>query len=191
MGFRSNGVARPAASGGLNQYALVTYVPDPLGRFLDDLRRELVPGCKPHAHVSVLPPRPLVCDPAAALNEARALASEFEPFDIQAGDIQIFPLTDVVYIDIRNGGQPLREMHAALTDGYLQFNEPFEYHPHITLAQDLNRDQVQQVYGRATDAWRQYPGSRVFRADRVVFVQNTETGWIDLEEIELRAVPVR
>ena len=46
----------------LNIYALVIYVPAPLGRFLDDLRRELVPTYKPRAHVSVLPPRPLAGD---------------------------------------------------------------------------------------------------------------------------------
>ena len=40
----------------LNVFALVVYIPDPLGRFLDDLRRELVPHYNPHAHVSVLPP---------------------------------------------------------------------------------------------------------------------------------------
>ena len=41
----------------MNQFALVIYIPDPLGRFLDDLRRELAPDCVPHAHVSVLPPQ--------------------------------------------------------------------------------------------------------------------------------------
>src|ERR1039458_6592237 len=40
-------------------YALVIYLSDPLGGFLDDLRLEMVPGCNPHAHISVLPPRPL------------------------------------------------------------------------------------------------------------------------------------
>jgi hypothetical protein len=46
----------------LNVFALVIYIGDPLGRFLDDLRRELSPQCNPHAHVSVLPPRPLSVD---------------------------------------------------------------------------------------------------------------------------------
>ena len=63
MGFNSNGVlSRIPAEQRLNVFALVIYIPDPLGRFLDDLRRELVPGCNPHAHVSVLPPRPLAVD---------------------------------------------------------------------------------------------------------------------------------
>jgi len=45
MGFNSNGVlSRIPAEQRLNVFALVIYIPDPLGRFLDDLRRELVPG---------------------------------------------------------------------------------------------------------------------------------------------------
>ena len=43
---------RISAEERLNVFALVIYVPGPLGKFLDDLRRKLVPGCNPHAHVS-------------------------------------------------------------------------------------------------------------------------------------------
>ena len=57
----------------LNIFALVIYIPDPLGGFLDDLRRELTPGCNPHAHISVLPPRPLNVDWRVASGDARAV----------------------------------------------------------------------------------------------------------------------
>jgi hypothetical protein len=43
----------------LNVFALVIYIPGPLGLYLDELRRDLVPDYDPHAHVSVLPPRTL------------------------------------------------------------------------------------------------------------------------------------
>lgn len=46
----------------LNVFALVIYIADPLGGFLDDLRRELIPHYNPHAHISVLPPRPIPID---------------------------------------------------------------------------------------------------------------------------------
>src|SRR5215472_12727665 len=67
MGCHPNGEQSPV-------YALVIYIPDPLGKFLDELRRELVPGCNPHAHVSVLPPRPLAVDWEEASQFARELA---------------------------------------------------------------------------------------------------------------------
>ena len=60
MGCNENGVpSRPSLEERLNVFALVVYIPGPLGVFLDELRRELVPHYNPHAHVSVLPPRPL------------------------------------------------------------------------------------------------------------------------------------
>ena len=54
----------------LNVFALVLYVPSPLGIFLDNLRRELAPACNPHAHVSLLPPRSV----AVSWEEASAQA---------------------------------------------------------------------------------------------------------------------
>ena len=56
----------------LSQFALVAYIPDPLGRFLDDLRVELTPDCKPRAHVTILPPRPLCDDLSSTIQIGRA-----------------------------------------------------------------------------------------------------------------------
>src|SRR4051794_19474862 len=94
----------------LNQFALVIYIPDPLAAFLDELRLELVAGCMPRAHVTVLPPRPLQ-NVEAALEMARSLAPEFPPFDIELGGVEIFPKTNVIYIGLRLGRDEMRAMH--------------------------------------------------------------------------------
>ena len=75
----------------LNVFALVIYIPDPLGGSLDDLRRELVPHYNPHAHVSVLPPRPLAGDWQTASGQARALTGAWAPFDVELTELQMFP----------------------------------------------------------------------------------------------------
>src|ERR1700730_8846823 len=82
----------------LNVYALVIYIPDPLGRFLDDLRRELMPQYNPHAHVSVLPPRPLAVDWSVASGQVRSLTEAWAPFEIELTEVGIFPVTDVIYL---------------------------------------------------------------------------------------------
>src|SRR6266571_2196759 len=87
----------------LNVYALVIYIPDPLGRFLDNLRRELVPAYNPHAHVSVLPPRPLMVDWQAADSQTRTLTESGEPFGVTLSSVQIFPATDVIYLGVGAG----------------------------------------------------------------------------------------
>ena len=53
----------------LGQFALVSYLSDPLASFLDRLRLDLDPKCSPHAHVTILPPRPMTCEIRDALNQ--------------------------------------------------------------------------------------------------------------------------
>lgn len=185
MGIDPNGMDRQ------NQFALVIYIPDPLGRFLDDLRRELAPDCVPHAHVSVLPPRPISAPWQQVREEAQARAGEFEPFEIEAGEIGIFPVTDVIYIELARGGEVLRRMHAALSEPHMRFDEPFPYHPHITLGQELPREHVAETLQAAIRRWHEYRGPRTFRADKAAFVKNASVNrWIDLAELSLGAVPV-
>src|SRR5215831_6340030 len=121
----------------VNSFALVTYIPDPLRKFLDDLRRELVPGCVPNAHVTVLPPRPLSGATQEAIETIRARLPDLFAFEIEAGEVLVFPVSDVVYLSVRKGKEELFQMHRALNLGPLKFRALFPYHPHITLAQNL------------------------------------------------------
>ena len=171
----------------LNVFAIVMYIPGPLGIFLDDLRRELVPHCNPHAHVSVLPPRSLAVEWEAASRRARALTESWPAFDVELTGMRTFPVTEVIYIELGAGAGELRRMHAAMSTGALEFPEPFPYHPHITLAQELPHEQVAAADELARRRWREFEGERRFRAARATFVQNTPGNcWVDLAEYSLR-----
>ena len=176
----------------LNIFALVIYIPDPLGRVLDDLRRELVPHYNPHAHVSVLPPRPLAVGWQTASGQARALMEEWEPFDVELTALEVFPVTDVLYLEVGGGASELRRLHESMNADALQFAEPFAYHPHVTLAQEVPHEAVPAMRDLACRRWAEYRGTRTFRAERAVFVQNTmDNRWVDLAEYRLGSVPVR
>jgi 2'-5' RNA ligase len=184
---------RVPADDRLNVFALVIYIPDPLGLFLDDLRRELVPAYKPHAHVSVLPPRSLSVDWQEAAVQARELIEACPPFEVELTGIGIFPGTNVIYIEVGSGAAELRRMHQAMNKTVLGFDEPFKYHPHVTLAQEIPPTLVEPVYERAVQRWNEYCSNRrTFRAEQVVFVQNTvQNCWIDLAEYSLGAVAAK
>ena len=192
MGFESNGgPARSCEGERPSVFALVIYIPPPLGTFLDDLRRELVPQYDPHAHVSVLPPRPLQGDWETASRQARALTESWTPFDVDLTTIEVFPHTDVIYLEVGGGGSELRGLHRAMNTAALEFAEPYEYHPHITLAQNVPHEQVEAMVSLARQRWQEFVGPRTFRADRAVFVQNTVSNcWVDLAEYSLGALPV-
>jgi len=192
MGFTPNGVlSRVPAEQRLNVFALVIYIPDPLGRFLDDLRRELVPSCNPHAHVSVLPPRPLAVEWQVAGEQVGECARNWAPFDIVLERIRIFPVTNVIFVELGAGASEMFRIHKAMNTQALEFAEPFEYHPHITLAQEIPPGDVTAVHQRALELWDSYKGPREFRAERTAFVQNTLGNcWIDLAEYSFGAVTV-
>jgi hypothetical protein len=187
MSTNSDGGASTPPEQRLNVYAMVFYIPDPLGCFLDDLRRELVHHCNPHAHVTVLPPRPLFVDLQTALDEIVQLAANWRPFDIELGHVQVFAETDVLFLNIAHDAeQELRRMHQELTVERLAFQEPYPYHPHVTLAQEIAHDAVPALTEVARRRWREYRGPRNFRAERAVFVQNcVDNVWIDLAEVSL------
>ncbi len=176
---------------GINLFALVVYIPDPLARFLDDLRRELTPGCLPRAHVTILPPRPIAISVEAAIERARSIVSGFAPFDVVAGDVDIFRSSDVVYIRIKEGEPELRDLNRELNTGPLACNEQYPYQPHITLAQDLKPAEVPDIFDLARKRWAEFPHFRRIQAARAFFVQSrADCTWVDLAEFRLLGVPV-
>ena len=164
----------PAAWDRINSFALVSYIPEPLAGYLDRLRQELVPNCFLRAHVTILPPRPISSSPEAAWKTVQSLAPRFAPFEVEMTQVEVFPVSDVIHIGIGRGREDLERLHAELNVEGLKFAEPYPYHPHITLAQDLKGDEVES----------QVP--KIFRVEQVFFVQDTRRKqWLDLGESAL------
>jgi 2'-5' RNA ligase len=170
----------------LSQFALVAYIPDPLGRFLDDLRVELTPDSKPRAHVTILPPRPLYDDLADAI---RRLADDLKcgaPFRIELGDIEIFEASQVIYLGLSRGVTELRRLYGVLNCGCLQYNENFPYHPHITIAQNIPLGDAPRLALIAKEKWKQYEGPRGFDVSVLSFVQHVAPWiWADVAALPL------
>ena len=165
----------------VNSFALVSYLPDPLAAFLDRLREELVEECRAKAHVTILPPRPLTCDVERAWRNLQGRLNDFEPFGVELDQVEIFPVTQVIYLSVKTGYEALKQLHARLNTGELAFQEPFEYHPHVTLAQDLEPSCVAAMREKAAARWNEFAHPHTFTVDRLTFVQNTlENRWTDL-----------
>src|SRR5438552_3807821 len=71
------------------RYALVAYVRDPAGEFVERLRQELHPD-HTHlpAHLTILPPRCLLGDELAALELLEEVCSHADPFEITLGEVE-------------------------------------------------------------------------------------------------------
>jgi 2'-5' RNA ligase len=180
----------------VGQYALVNYVPGPLAEFLDELRLELTPGCNPRAHVTVLTPRPLHRKPEDAIREISRKISEARreagPFTVAMSSVEIFPGSDVVYMELACGGEELRRLYQSLNSGMLACPEIFPYHPHITLAQHLTFGQAARLAASARERWAAWEGPRTFEVAEISLVRNVApTIWEDVVTLPLTApVPV-
>lgn len=176
----------------LSQFALVAYIPDPLGRFLDDLRVELTPGCKPRAHVTILPPRPLYEDLTETIRQIADDLRGAAPFRIELGQIEIFEASQVIYLGLARGAAELRQLYGALNCGCLKYNENFPYHPHITIGQNIPLGDAAKLAPIAKERWTQYQGPRGFDVSVLSFVQHVAPFiWADLAALPLgMEVPV-
>jgi len=134
-------------------FALVTYLPDPLGVFLTQLRHLLPGGTRPDAHITFLPPRPLALELETAAGEVRRIVSDFQPFEIELGSVQVFPETGILYLSVEAGRQQLLDLHDSLHCGNLFSPEKFEYVPHLTLGGPIASGETEAIVQRAQRAW--------------------------------------
>jgi 2'-5' RNA ligase len=171
---------------GACHFALVSYIPGRLAGFLDGLRFELKPGCTLRAHVTILPPRPIDLNIAESVHQIADEAHESPPFTVELGQVCVFDKSNVVYLCLRRGERELHALHENLNAGQMEYDGPFPYHPHITLAQDLTREQALSLAELARKRWAAYDGPREFCVDELCFVRSDTPGvWQNLANIGL------
>lgn len=169
-------------------YAIVVYLHGPLAQFVNKLRAQLNPTpAGKAAHVTVLPPRPLIISEGAALEEARARCAGWEPFEMEVTGVGTFyPTNGVVYLEIERGAEEMKRLHVALNKGHLLRCEPYEFVPHITIAQEMDEARTQEVLARVSHEFANYSGPLRFLVETLVFVRQTPSGdWVDLADLEL------
>jgi 2'-5' RNA ligase len=176
----------------LGEFALVSYIPQPLAGFLDELRLELTPGCDPHAHVTILPPRPVEEDLKLTIHQIAEEVKNYPPFEVELGDVEVFEKSRVVYVSLARGLPELRELYGALNHGCLAFSEHFPYHPHITIGQNIKAEELAARLAMAREKWANYKGPRRFTVSMLSFVQHVAPAiWADVSAIPVgTAVPV-
>jgi 2'-5' RNA ligase len=180
-------MADPACWGDrINSYAIVSYIPGALGHFITKLREELVSGCVAQSHVTILPPRALFAEEEELEKGVVKLSADFPPFLINMPRLSVFRQTSVIFAEIGAGYSQLVQMHESLATGPFAAEEPFEYHPHITLAQGILPEQVDELLELARRRWAEAPADSAL-IENLTFVQNTvQNRWIDLMECELK-----
>ena len=154
---------------------------------------KLKPDCKPHAHVTILPPRPLRHDLTDTVHQLADDIRGVAPFRIELGDIEVFEASHVIYLGLARGTAELRQLYGALNCGCLKYTEPFPYHPHITIAQNILPPRMRRGWRRSQgNDGRNIRGPRAFTVSVLSFVQHVAPSiWADVAALPLGVeVPV-
>ena len=171
------------------QYALVAYVKNSLGRFVEDLRRELHPelGHLP-AHLTILPPRILAGPEADALATIERLCGDVQPFEVGMDVVESFhPLTPTVYLRVDQAALRLHQLHERLNTAALDFYEQWPYMPHLTIVKLADESRLPEALKLARQRWSAYRGPRHTLVEEVTFVREGESAghWTDLAPVPL------
>ena len=169
------------------QYALVAYVRNPVGTFVEELRREVYPEhAHLPAHVTVLPPRPLQGTEEEALQAVTRFAISQPSFDIGMGEVASFvPSTPTIFIRVARAAYRMRELHDAMNTGALAYEEPWPYMPHLTIAKLDCVPDVEEIIGKVRQRWQSYVGSRDVVIDNLAFVRGSGHTWFDIARFTL------
>ena len=138
-------------------------------RFGDPLAHAIV------AHITLVPPT-VVADEehlAAILAHLQVQASEMESFAVVLEGAGTFrPVSQVVFVPIVEGEPQVRAAEAAVRRGPLDRALNFPYHPHVTVAHDLEEEWLDQAH-ESLQAYR-----AAFEADRLsLFIQGADAVW--------------
>jgi 2'-5' RNA ligase len=170
-----------------SRYALVTYVRNPVGEFVEQLRRELHPAiAHMAAHLTVLPPRELTGTEANALEFLEEACARVIPFDVELGDVETFlPTTPTVFIQVKRAAYKMRELHDQLCGRELHCDESWPYIPHLTILKAENDEQARAAILMARERWAQFPGERQVHVEKLMFVRENGAGWQDVAPVAL------
>ncbi|MGC2245762.1 MAG: 2'-5' RNA ligase family protein [Terriglobales bacterium] len=168
-------------------YALVSYIRNPVGEFVERLRRELHPTMSHMpAHLTILPPRELHGSEDAALEFLEDACSHVIPFDVELGDVETFlPTTPTVFIQVKRAAYRMRELHDQLGEKMLHQDECWPYIPHLTIVKTELDEEARLAALVARERWAQFDGKRQVHFDELMFVREDAGHWQDLAPLPL------
>ena len=138
-------------------------------------------------HVTLLPPTPVPAGSMADVEEHLAkAASTIEPFTMHlAGTGTFRPTSPVVFIQIATGVSQCEILEAAIRSGPLARPLDFPYHPHVTVAHDIDEAALDEAYDGLSGFVARFPVGSF-----VLFSRGADGGWNWGREFPLGGEPV-
>lgn len=151
-------------------------VPEPWGSRLDRARKEagdplaaLIPS-----HVTLLGPTDIDPSTLPAIEAHLAeVASRRPPFPVRLRGTGTFrPVTEVVFVAVAAGISEFELLAAGVREGSLERELHFPYHPHVTVAQDIDEAGLDRAFSGLSDFVARFPVNHF-----VLFSRDADSRW--------------
>ncbi len=136
-------------------------IPPPFGPELQRHRREfgdpMAEAIPPH--VTLLPPTDIGADELPVITKhLNAVAASAAPFEIHLRGTATFrPVSPVVFVALTRGISQCEMMASAVRTGPLTVDLHFPYHPHVTVAHNLDDEALDQAFAELSDFDAAFP----------------------------------
>jgi 2'-5' RNA ligase len=135
-------------------------------------------------HVTLVPPATIESDVLPKVEQHLAeVAARHQPFDVRLRGTGTFrPVSPVVFVAVALGISRFGELARDVRAGPLAVELEFPYHPHVTVAHDLDAEALDLAY----DSLAAYECA--FTVDRfVLYAHDADTGWHEHQALVLGA----
>jgi len=147
-------------------------IPPPHGRTLQAWRQRLgdPEAMRVPPHVTLLPPTAIPYERLDLIEEhLRRIASEEAPFAMTLRGTGTFrPVSPVTFVQLAAGISDCERLERRVRSGPLHRELKFNYHPHVTVAQDVPDEALQQGFDALADftATFDVPGFTLYEEGR-------------------------
>lgn len=132
----------PARVGSQISIGIAIAIPAP---YSESLTRARIDAGDPEAlaiapHITLIPPTVIEPEQLDGVREhLRAVASKHDPFVVALAGTDTFrPVSPVVFVAVTEGAEGCARLHGSVNTGPLAQPMRFPYHPHVTIAHDLD-----------------------------------------------------
>ena len=159
-------------------------VPEPWGAQLQEFRTSLGDSTAAGipTHVTLMPPFEVVrCDVPDLEKHLAEAASATRPFAIHLRGTGTFrPVSPVVFVMLAAGISACEQLAAAVRRGPLAADLRFPYHPHVTVAHDLDDDRLDRAFGELASFECHFAVGHFS-----LYVHEGHTGWVPTRDFAL------
>jgi len=161
-------------------------VPDPFGSDLQKFRVSLGDDPARHipTHITLVPPADVPEASLPAIEEHLATAARAQqPFRVRLRGTGTFrPVSSVVFVGVVEGISGCEMLAAATRTGPLAVKTQFPYHPHVTVAHDLDDEQLDRAFTELADYEARFDVQEFW-----LYVHDERHGWRPTQSFRLGA----